>query len=62
MKKVRVTWKKSTIGTIQKHRRTMEALGLHRIGHSVIKELTPQIQGMIDHVDYLVEVEEVKES
>jgi large subunit ribosomal protein L30 len=62
MKKVRITWKKSTIGTIQAHRRTIEALGLHRRGHSVVKELTPSIVGMIKSVDYLVSVEELPES
>ena len=59
MKKVRVTWIKSTIGCKQCHRRTIEALGLKRMGHSVVKELTPAVKGMIDSVYFLVSVEEV---
>lgn len=61
MKKVRITWNKSTIGTIERHRRTMQALGLRRRGHSVVKEMTPQIAGMVKSVDYLVKVEDVTE-
>ncbi|MDK2973226.1 MAG: large subunit ribosomal protein [Candidatus Sumerlaeota bacterium] len=59
MKSVRVTWIKSTIGCKQSHRRTMEALGLKHMGHSVVKELNPAIKGMIDSVYFLVRVEEV---
>jgi large subunit ribosomal protein L30 len=60
MKKVKITWVKSQIGTIQPHRRTLEALGLRRLNHSVEKELNPQIQGMINSVSYMLKVEEVK--
>jgi len=58
MNKVRITWTKSTIGSIEKHRRTIEALGLRRRGHTVVKELTPQVAGMIKSVDYLLTVED----
>lgn len=61
MKKVKITWQKSTIGHIQAHRRTIEALGLKRRGHTVEKTLTPQIKGMIDSVGYLLKVEDVTE-
>ena len=44
------------------HRRTVRALGLKRIRHSVIHDDSPQIRGMIHQVRYLVEVEEVKGS
>jgi len=59
MKKVRITWKKSTIGSIERHRRTIEALGLRRRGSSVDKELTPQVEGMIKSIPHLIEVEEL---
>ncbi len=59
MKKLRVTWKKSTIGAIEPHRRTIAALGLRRLHQTVEKDDTPAIRGMIASVSYLVEVEEV---
>jgi len=58
--KLKVTQKKSIIGRMQEHRRTMRALGLRRINHSVIHDDTLVIRGMIHQVRYLVEVEEVK--
>jgi large subunit ribosomal protein L30 len=36
----------------------LRSLGLHRIGHSVQHEDTPQIRGMVDKVKHLVEVAE----
>ncbi len=59
MKKVKITWTKSQIGTLQSHRRTLQALGLRKLNQSVEKELNPAIKGMIDQVSYLVKVEEV---
>ena len=59
--KLKVTQRKSIIGRRQDHRRTMRALGLRRINHSVMHDDTPQIRGMIHQVNYLLEVEEVKE-
>jgi len=60
MEKVKITWKKSTIGCKQRHRKTIQALGLKHRGSEVIKELTPPIKGMIDQVQYLLEVEKVE--
>lgn len=40
---------------------TVRALGLRRIRDVVVHEDTPQIRGMINKVDHLVEVEEVNE-
>lgn len=58
--KLKVTQKKSVIGRKQEHRRTLRALGLRRINHSVMHDDTQVIRGMIHQVQYLVEVEEVK--
>jgi large subunit ribosomal protein L30 len=58
--KVRITLKKSPIGRKPKHRATVKALGLRKMHQSVEKELNPMIQGMIDSVGYLLEVEEMK--
>ncbi|MFO8043391.1 MAG: 50S ribosomal protein L30 [Alkalispirochaeta sp.] len=58
--KVRITLVRSPLGRKPNQRRTVEALGLRRIRHSVEKELTDSIQGMINTVSHLVSVEEVK--
>ncbi len=51
---------RSKIGANWKAKRTLEALGLRKIGHVVIKRDTPQIRGMINRVKHLIEVEEVE--
>lgn len=56
MAKIQIKLVKSTIGRVEAHRRTIEALGLKKIGQIVEKEDTPQIRGMIKKVNYLVEV------
>jgi len=57
--KIKVTQTKSLIGRLESHCRTMKALGLKRINHSVIHEDKPEIRGMINKVSYLVRVEEL---
>src|SRR5258705_13682429 len=54
---VKITQERSKIRCIEKHKRPFVALGLRRINHSVVKEDTPQIRGMVDLVRYLVRVE-----
>lgn len=56
MSTIKIKLKKSPIGKIEKHRRTIKALGLRKIGQVVEKEDTPQIRGMIYTVDFMVEV------
>ena len=55
---LKITLKKSLIGRVPKHKKTIEALGLKRIGQTVEKEDNPAIRGMLSQIDYLVEVEE----
>ena len=57
--RVRVTWTRSTINRHPTHRRTVRALGLKRLHHTVEHDLTPQIEGMIRQVSHLVRVERV---
>jgi large subunit ribosomal protein L30 len=57
--KVKVTQVRSLIGRPERQKRTMEALGLGKINRTVVKEVTPQILGMIRKVSHLVLVEEV---
>ncbi|MCA3748874.1 MAG: 50S ribosomal protein L30 [Rubrobacter sp.] len=61
MSPLKVTQVKSTIGAIEKHKRTVRALGLRRIRDSRVHEDTPQIRGMIAKVRHLVRVEEVED-
>ena len=56
---LKITQVRSLIGNKIDHKRTVEALGLRRIRHSVVKKDTPQIRGMIDKVNHLVTVEEI---
>lgn len=56
MAKIQIKLVKSPIGRIEAHKRTIEALGLRKIGQTVEKEDTPQIRGMIEKVNYMVEV------
>lgn len=58
-KMLKITQVRSIIGSKIDHKRTIEALGLRRIRHSVIKKDTPQIRGMVNKVSYLVTIEEV---
>lgn len=60
MSKLKITLKKSKIGRIEKHRKTVDALGLKKIGDFVIKEETPAIKGMVNQVAYMLDIEEVK--
>ena len=55
---LKITQIRSIIGRKPKHRRTVRALGLKRIGHTVTQRDTPAIRGMINSVSYLVKVEE----
>jgi len=57
-KEIKITQVRSTIGRIPKHRRTVRALGLRRIGHTVVQKDSPAVRGMINAVNYLLKVEE----
>lgn len=58
--KVLITLKKSVIGSRPEHKATIKALGLRKTNSSVVKELTPQIEGMIHAVRHLVECKEAE--
>ncbi len=58
-RRLRVTQIRSTIGQSPRHRGTMRALGLTRIGKSVEQDgASPVIQGMLRKVAHLVKVED----
>ena len=54
---VKVTLRRSAIGTNPSQRKTLLGLGLGRIGKSVIVKDSPAIRGMIRTVAHLVETE-----
>jgi len=55
---IKVKLVKSTIGAIPKHKMTIEALGLRKIGQIVEKQDNPQMRGMIQQVSHLVKIVE----
>ena len=57
--KLRITYKKSSIGYQKDQGRTIRALGLRKLNSTVEHEDSPVIRGMIRKVRHLVTVEEV---
>ena len=58
MTKLRITWVKSGIGYSRDQKRTLKALGFHRLNQSVTHEDSGSIRGMINKLRHLVKVEE----
>jgi large subunit ribosomal protein L30 len=56
--KLRVTQVRSSIGQSERHRGTLRALGLGKIGRSVEREESQVLAGMLRKVRHLVKVEE----
>lgn len=62
MAKLKITYKKSTIGYSQAQKDTVRSLGLRKLNQSVEREDSPVVRGMIFKVKHLVQVEEVSET
>ncbi|MGD0766387.1 MAG: 50S ribosomal protein L30 [Dehalococcoidia bacterium] len=60
MATLRITWVKSAIGRKEDQKRTIRALGLRRLGQTVVHGESPTVRGMIRKVEHLVSVEEEK--
>jgi len=60
MDKLHITLIKSPIGYSVRHKRTVEALGLHRMQQTVEQSDTPAVRGMLAKVAHLVKVEAKK--
>ncbi|MBI2849516.1 MAG: 50S ribosomal protein L30 [Chloroflexi bacterium] len=58
MAKLNITWVKSGIGYKEDQKRTLKALGFHRLNQSVSHEDSASLRGMINKVRHLVKVEE----
>ncbi len=59
MDKIKITQVKSVIDRPKRQKQTMQALGLRRMHQSVVHDATPQILGMVNRVNHLVNVEKV---
>jgi large subunit ribosomal protein L30 len=57
MAKVKITLVKSLVSRPADQRATVRALGLHRLHQSIVKEVSPAVQGMIRKVQHLLLVE-----
>ena len=58
VKMVKVTQVKSAIGRLKNHKACLAGLGLRRIRHTVVVEDTASNRGMINKVNYMLQVEE----
>lgn len=56
MAQIKIKQIKSRINCPKVQKRTLDALGLRKMNHEVVKEDTPSIRGMINTVRHLVEV------
>jgi len=57
--KLRITWVKSGIGYPAGQKRTLKALGFHRLNEAITHDDCPSIRGMVNKVSHLLKVEEV---
>lgn len=56
MAQIKIKQVKSRINCPAVQKRTLDALGLRKLNHTVVKEDTPSIMGMVKKVHHLVEV------
>ena len=61
MAKVKLTQIKSRSGATKRQIANLVSLGIHRMHQSVVVELTPVTEGMIERVAHLVTIEPVNE-
>ena len=59
MKEIKITYVRSAIGRNQNQRKTLQALGLNKLGQAVIQKDNDAVRGMIKKVEHLVSTEEV---
>ncbi|MFN3234757.1 MAG: 50S ribosomal protein L30 [Gammaproteobacteria bacterium] len=57
-KQLKITLVRSPITTPKRHRECVKGLGLRRMNHTVVREDTPCIRGLINKIYYLLKVEE----
>ena len=59
MSKIKIIQVKSRIGSTERQKKTLDALGLKKLNKAVFLEATPQIKGMVTKVSHLVKVEKL---
>lgn len=59
MAKIKIKYIKSKIGSSERQKRTLQALGLRKLNSTREIEATPQIMGMVRKVSHLITVEEL---
>jgi len=59
--KLNVTLIKSPIGSLPKHIKTIEALGLKKVGQTTVKPDNAAVRGQLFQVKHMVKVEEINE-
>jgi len=59
---IRITLRRSAIGSMPRQREVLRGLGLRRIDSSVVRQDEPAIRGMLAKVAHLVEVETIPEA
>ncbi len=59
---LKITLKKSLIGSTKRQRQTAYMLGLRKIGSNVCQVDNPSIRGMVTKILHLVEVEEIADA
>ncbi len=57
MSELKITQVRSIVGQSERHRGTLRALGLGKIGRSAEHRDTPQLQGMLRQVRHLVRID-----
>ncbi len=61
MARIKITQVVSRIGSTERQKRNLDALGIKKMGRSVVHEASPIILGMVEKVKHLVKVEAVAE-
>ncbi len=59
--KLKITLVKSPVASLPQHKANVAAIGLHKVGQSVIHEDNPAVRGQIFAVKHMVKVEEINE-
>jgi large subunit ribosomal protein L30 len=59
---VRITLRRSLIGTKPVHRACVATLGLRKVGQSVVRRAGPELEGLLRRIRHLVEVQPLAEA
>lgn len=59
-KQLRIKLVRSPIGYSSRQKRTVKALGLRKINHTVVRPDNPAVRGMVAKLSHLLQVEEIE--